>query len=114
LILSEEGLLDKSLAQRLAAAVGLRNALVHGYLELVLDTVYRTIQEDLGDIEGFCCQIVTYLGWTGNGSTSNKSTRLQAPRYPLPRDESHNVVPYKVSQSRITRHSCRENGRANW
>lgn len=61
LILSEEGILNETLARRLAAAVGLRNVLVHGYLELVLDTVYQTIQEDLGDIEDFCCQIITYL-----------------------------------------------------
>jgi len=62
LILSEENILDEALARRLAAAVGLRNVLVHGYLELVLDIVYQTIQEDLGDIEGFCRQIIAYLG----------------------------------------------------
>jgi uncharacterized protein YutE (UPF0331/DUF86 family)/predicted nucleotidyltransferase len=62
LILGEEDILDKTLAQRLAAAVGLRNVLVHGYLELVLETVYWTIQEDLGDIEGFCRQITACLG----------------------------------------------------
>ena len=61
LILGEEDILDEPLARRLAAAVGLRNVLVHGYLELVLDTVYRTIQEDLGDIESFCRQIIAYL-----------------------------------------------------
>ena len=59
-ILGEEDILDHTLAQRLAEAVGLRNILVHGYL--VLDTVYWTIQEDLGDIEGFCHQITAYLG----------------------------------------------------
>ena len=62
LILGEEDILDETLARRLAAAVGLRNVLVHGYLDLVLDTVYRTIQGDLGDIESFCRQIVAYLG----------------------------------------------------
>lgn len=62
LILGEEDILDETLARRLAAAVGLRNVLVHGYLELVLDTVYQTIQEDLGDIEDFCRQIIAYLG----------------------------------------------------
>ena len=65
LILSEEGILDEALARRLAAAVGLRNVLVHGYLELVLDIVYQTIQEDLGDVDGFCRQIVVYLGRKG-------------------------------------------------
>jgi uncharacterized protein YutE (UPF0331/DUF86 family)/predicted nucleotidyltransferase len=65
LILGEEGVLDETLARRVAAAVGLRNVLVHGYLELVLDTVYRTIQEDLVDIEGFCRQIVAYLEQEG-------------------------------------------------
>ena len=62
LILGEEDILDEPLARRLAAAVGLQNVLVHGYLELVLDTVYRTIQEDLGDIESFCRQVIAYLG----------------------------------------------------
>ena len=65
LILSEEDILDETLARRLAAAVGLRNVLVHGYLELVLDIVYQTIQEDLGDIEDFCRQIIVYLGRRG-------------------------------------------------
>jgi uncharacterized protein YutE (UPF0331/DUF86 family)/predicted nucleotidyltransferase len=62
MILSEEDILDETLARRLAAAIGLRNVLVHGYLELVLDTVYQTIQDDLGDIEDFCRQIIVYLG----------------------------------------------------
>jgi len=65
LILGEEGILDRALSRRLGAAVGLRNVLVHGYLELAVDTVYSTIREDLGDIEGFCHQIVTYLGQEG-------------------------------------------------
>lgn len=65
LILGEEGILDRALSRRLGAAVGLRNVLVHGYLELAIDIVYSTIQQDLGDIEGFCRQIVTYLGQEG-------------------------------------------------
>jgi uncharacterized protein YutE (UPF0331/DUF86 family)/predicted nucleotidyltransferase len=65
LILGEEGILDRALSRRLGAAVGLRNVLVHGYLEPAIDIVYSTIQEDLGDIEGYCRQIVTYLGQEG-------------------------------------------------
>jgi uncharacterized protein YutE (UPF0331/DUF86 family) len=65
LILGEEGILDRALSRRLGTAVGLRNVLVHGYLELAIDIVYSTIQEDLGDIEDFCRQIVTCLGQEG-------------------------------------------------
>lgn len=61
LILSEEGILDESLARRLTAAVGLRNVLVHGYLELALHAVYLAIQDDLADVESFCREIVAYL-----------------------------------------------------
>jgi uncharacterized protein YutE (UPF0331/DUF86 family)/predicted nucleotidyltransferase len=61
LILAEAGIIGEPLAQRLVKAIGLRNVLVHGYLDLVVDMVYQTIQENLGDIEAFCCDVVRYM-----------------------------------------------------
>jgi len=34
---------------------------VHGYLDIVLDEVYKVIQEGLGDIEEFCRGVVNYI-----------------------------------------------------
>ncbi len=59
--LGEAGIIPAPLAKRLAVAVGLRNILVHGYLELVLEMVYNTIQNDLGDVEAFCRHVIAYL-----------------------------------------------------
>jgi hypothetical protein len=61
LILAEEGIIDEPLARRLVEAVAMRNVLVHGYLDLVMDMVYQTVQENLGDIEAFCRDIVRYM-----------------------------------------------------
>lgn len=61
LILAEAGIISEPLARRLVKTVGLRNILVHGYLDLVVDIVYQTIQEDLGDIEAFCRDIIRYM-----------------------------------------------------
>jgi uncharacterized protein YutE (UPF0331/DUF86 family)/predicted nucleotidyltransferase len=60
-MLAQEGILEGELARRLAAAVGLRNVLVHGYLDVVSEWVYRIIRDDLGDIEAFARHIVTFL-----------------------------------------------------
>ncbi len=61
LILAEAGIIDELLARRLVEAVAMRNVLVHGYLDLVMDIVYQTVQENLGDIEAFCRDIVRYM-----------------------------------------------------
>lgn len=60
-MLAREGIVEESLARRLAAATGLRNVLVHGYLDVVLGTVYQAIQDDLGDIEAFSRHIAEFL-----------------------------------------------------
>jgi len=61
LILAEADIIGEPLARRLVEAVAMRNVLVHGYLDLVVDMVYQTIQENLGDIEAFCRDIVRYM-----------------------------------------------------
>lgn len=61
LILAEAGIIAEPLARRLTQAIGLRNVLVHGYLDLALTVVYQTIQDDLGDVEAFSREIVQYM-----------------------------------------------------
>jgi uncharacterized protein YutE (UPF0331/DUF86 family) len=51
--LSEEGLLASDLAARLAAAASMRNVLVHGYVDLDLELVARTLRDDLPDLAAF-------------------------------------------------------------
>lgn len=52
-ILGSEGVIPADLAARLAKAAGLRNILVHEYLEIDHASVWQTIQEDLGDLDAF-------------------------------------------------------------
>lgn len=56
-LLSEAHILNEDLSERLAQAVGLRNIIVHGYLEVGLERVFDAIQNQLGDIEEFCAAI---------------------------------------------------------
>lgn len=60
-ILAEARIIPPALAGQLQQAIGLRHVIVHGYLYVVLDVVYQIIQERLGDIEGFCQAVVTFL-----------------------------------------------------
>jgi uncharacterized protein YutE (UPF0331/DUF86 family)/predicted nucleotidyltransferase len=60
-ILAEAGILSQTLAQELVEAVGMRNVLVHGYLNVVFELVYQTLQNDLHYIEDFAQHIVDYL-----------------------------------------------------
>ncbi len=39
----------------------MRNILVHGYLEVVMDQVYRALQGDLGDPAAFCQAVLDYI-----------------------------------------------------
>jgi uncharacterized protein YutE (UPF0331/DUF86 family) len=60
-ILAEAGILPQGLAQELVEAVGMRNIVVHGYLNVVLELVHQTLQNDLSYIEAFAQHIVAYL-----------------------------------------------------
>lgn len=60
-VLAEEGLLDLQLSERLQEWMGLRNVLVHFYLEIDHGRTYDTIQEDLGDLDAFAAHMVTLL-----------------------------------------------------
>jgi len=60
-VLTEEGLIDAGLAERLKRWMGFRNALVHLYLELDHGRSYDAIQEDLRDLEEFAAKIARLL-----------------------------------------------------
>ena len=52
-ILAEHGILTTSLADRMAGWAGLRNILVHLYLEVDHERLYTILQEELEDLESF-------------------------------------------------------------
>jgi uncharacterized protein YutE (UPF0331/DUF86 family) len=56
-VLSEEGLLDPSLAERLKKWMGFRNVLVHLYLAIDHGLAYDAIRGDLGDLEEFAASM---------------------------------------------------------
>ena len=60
-ILCEAEILPPSVANAVRGAPAMRNVIVRGYLKVNLETVHRTIQENLGDIEVFCRSIVEYM-----------------------------------------------------
>jgi len=61
MILAEAGIIPQPLGKRLGEAQAMRNIIVYGYLDIILDQVYKVIQENLGDIEEFCRDIVNYV-----------------------------------------------------
>jgi uncharacterized protein YutE (UPF0331/DUF86 family) len=60
-VLAEEGLLDPELSERLQEWMGLRNVLVHLYLEIDHGVTYETIEKDLGDLDAFAAHMVKLL-----------------------------------------------------
>ena len=60
-ILAREGILPNDLARNLITAIGMRNKLVHGYIDLMVESLYQTLRDDLGDLEKFSRQIVQFL-----------------------------------------------------
>lgn len=70
IILAEAGIISSDLAQYLVKAVGMRNVLAHGYLDVLLDLVYQTLQNDLPKIEAFARHIVNYLKNLESGSNA--------------------------------------------
>lgn len=60
-VLAEEGLLDQELSERLQEWMGLRNVLVHLYLEIDHDVIYETIEKDLEDLDAFAAYMVKLL-----------------------------------------------------
>jgi uncharacterized protein YutE (UPF0331/DUF86 family) len=60
-VLREEGLLAPDLAERLRRWMGLRNLLVHLYLEIDHGEVYQFLQNDLGDLDEFARAMSRFL-----------------------------------------------------
>lgn len=60
-ILAKADIIPHSLADALAQALGMRNILVHGYLQVALHVVYQSLQKNLGDLASFCRYILDYL-----------------------------------------------------
>lgn len=56
-LLGEGGYLDPELVQRLSPMAGLRNILVHDYLEVDRGRIYALIQDCLDDFEQFATKI---------------------------------------------------------
>lgn len=59
--LGEKGIIGKQLAKTLGDAVGLRNILVHNYLEVDLNEVVKSATVGLDDLREFVKQINSFL-----------------------------------------------------
>ena len=59
--LSRHGVLDAELARRLAMAAGLRNLLVHDYLEVDIARLHASLAADVADLRAFVHAVVTWL-----------------------------------------------------
>lgn len=60
-VLSEEGLIDRALAERLKGWMGFRNVLVHLYLTIDHGRSWDAIHDDLGDLEQFAAAMARLL-----------------------------------------------------
>ncbi len=61
-VLKEQGAFDESLTLRLKAMARFRNRLVHLYWEVDDETLYRILQDNLGDLTLFLKNITYFLG----------------------------------------------------
>jgi uncharacterized protein YutE (UPF0331/DUF86 family) len=60
LVLGRHGVLEPDLSERMRAAVGFRNVLVHQYGD-VDDNIVQERLVDLGDLDAFAAQVVRFL-----------------------------------------------------
>jgi uncharacterized protein YutE (UPF0331/DUF86 family) len=67
-ILREEGVLDPELATHMEGWAGLRNVLAHLYLEIDYDQLYRTLTEELGQLEDFAAALTRALQKRDSGT----------------------------------------------
>lgn len=61
-ILGEEKVIPKAFAGRIRGMAGLRNILVHDYLEINPAELRRHLGR-IGDFERYCRHVIKYLGW---------------------------------------------------
>ena len=57
-LLARHRIVSKPLAGKLASMAGMRNVLVHDYMDVDLGLVYRTLRRDLGDFERFIAAVL--------------------------------------------------------
>jgi uncharacterized protein YutE (UPF0331/DUF86 family) len=60
-ILEKEKIITQKLADALKGAAGFRNVLIHNYVDLDLDLVYRNIEKGLPVFREFLSQIAKYI-----------------------------------------------------
>lgn len=60
-ILGKEDILDEDFATQFSQAAGLRNILIHDYLEIDYDRIADKINNHLGDFETFAREIASFL-----------------------------------------------------
>jgi uncharacterized protein YutE (UPF0331/DUF86 family) len=61
-ILAESDMLDEALAKQMERWAGLRNVLVHLYLDVDHDILFDILQNDLGQVEAFVQAVVRSVG----------------------------------------------------
>lgn len=61
LALGEKKIISNSLAQKLAKAVGLRNILVHEYIQIDYKLAYSDLDEKLQDLKSFGREVLQFL-----------------------------------------------------
>jgi len=58
LILAENRVIERELADKLARSVGLRNRLVHAYTDIDHEIIYGLLKDDLDDLEDYVQAVV--------------------------------------------------------
>lgn len=66
-ILRAEGVLSAELAGQMEGWAGLRNLLVHLYLEVDHGKLYSILTEDLGELEAYAAALISRLEFEGRG-----------------------------------------------
>jgi len=60
-VLGKHGVLPQPLAERMASAAGLRNALVHRYGTIDVESVRRAVLHDLKDLDAFAKAVARFV-----------------------------------------------------
>lgn len=68
LILSENSVIDRDLAEKCARSAGLRNRLVHSYIDIDHEIIFDILQKDLKDLERFAQAVAIYYWNCGAGT----------------------------------------------
>jgi len=67
-LLARNKIITNELAQRLVGMVGFRNILVHEYQRMDIELMVRVIEQHLGDLLDYSCQIVELFASSGTTS----------------------------------------------